>query len=185
MNAIVAVSEGTIHTTDESETLSSTEVLLPSIASVASAGAELPHISRRSAVTVGLDSVPGQLLANALETSGTVVLQTGNVQETGMVLEFIEDRVDLLVIDSANVGVAAQRRVHSTISQRWPEVKTLILAGSGEHNAGIPGATFLTRPYELDDLVAAAEGLLSASETRIAHSDSSMAAEKRNTAVPR
>ncbi|HLH03539.1 MAG TPA: response regulator [Bryobacteraceae bacterium] len=186
VNAIVAVSEGTIHTSDESDAVSTTEVLLPSIASVTSAGVELPHISRRTAVTVGLDSVPGQLLANALETSGTVVLQTANVQETAMVLEFVEDRVDLLVIDSANVGVPAQRRIHTSISTRWPNVKTLILAGSGEHNAGIVGATFLTRPYELNDLVAAAEGLLSAGEEHATHSAASAAStEKRTTAVPR
>jgi PAS domain S-box-containing protein len=187
VNAIVAVSEGTITTKDESELVSATEVLLPSIASVTSGGVELPQITRRTALAVGLDSVPGQLLADALEKSGSVVLQTSTIQEAAMVLEFVEDSVDLLIIDSASITTAGQKRIHNVISQRWPQAKTLILAGSGEHNAGVPGATILTRPYAEQDLVAAAEALLNGAEQRGAYSGaaSTVASEKRTTAVPR
>jgi PAS domain S-box-containing protein len=184
VNAIVAVSEGTISTTEESETVSTTEVLLPAIASVTAAGVELPNIKRRTVLTVGVDAAPGQLLANALENTGSTVLQLSDVQNASMVLAFVENSVDLVIIDTTNLPAAAQRRIFNTVSVRWPEVKCLLLSSKEEQTSGIPGASVLARPYEVEDLVAAAEGMLGAREESKAQA-SAAGTEKRTTAVPR
>ena len=130
-------------------------------------------------MTVGVDAAQGQMIANSLESSGSVVLQAPNVQEATMVIEFVEESIDLLVIDSATIPPSAQRRIHSIVATRWPQVKALVLASSGEQGLGIAEATLLSYPYELQDVVTTAVALLGSQD------EGAQAAEKRSTAVPR
>ena len=186
VNAIVAVSEGSITTSEESELLSATEVLLPSVASVTSAGVEAPDSERRTILTVGLDAERGHMLNSYLEETGFVVLQSANPQEASLVCEFIEERIDLLVLDGATVPLSAQRRLFSLISSQSPDVKVLVLASAG-NQAALPSATVLASPYDPKHLVEVADSLTHnlRVQTESAASGSPSSNQKRSTAVPR
>ena len=188
VNAIVAVSEGCITTSEESELLTATEVLLPSAASVKAAGAETSFPARRTVLTVGLDADRGHRLNSILEENGFTVLQSANAQEASLVSSFVDQTVDLLIIDSATVNVSAQRRVFGVLSSRWPEAKTLVIA-AGEEQAGLPSATVLASPYDPKHLVEVADALTRDLPNLAAHLSSDAAADssvkKRSRAVPR
>lgn len=188
VNAIVAVSEGSITTSEESELLSATEVLLPSVASVTSAGVEVPDSQRRTVLTVGLDAERGHILNSYLEETGFVVMQSANAQEASLVCEFIEETIDLLVLDGATLPLSAQRRLFSLISSQSPDVRVLVLAATG-NQAALPSATVLASPYDPKHLVEVADSLThnlrAQTGSAAAGSHPSSPNQKRSTAVPR
>ncbi len=159
VNAIVAVSEGSISTSHESELHSVTEVLLPSVASVASAGAQAPYVERRTVLAIGLDASSERQMRGRLEDNGFTVLRSSNVQEASLVSEFVEGPLDLLIIDGTRVPALAQHRILSLIASRWPGVKVMAITFP-EQTIELPQAKVLTIPYELDELVTAAKDLI-------------------------
>lgn len=115
-------------------------------------------------------------------------MQSANAQEASLVCEFIEETIDLLVLDGATLPLSAQRRLFSLISSQSPDVRVLVLAATG-NQAALPSATVLASPYDPKHLVEVADSLThnlrAQTGSAAAGSHPSSPNQKRSTAVPR
>jgi len=117
--------------------------------------------SVRVALVVEDEPLVSLYLAETLGDLGFKVMQSASAAEAGEMAERIEPPV-LAVID---IGLPDRSGLElaEELLHRWPHMKLAIASGYGEQALGnlrnSPGVTFLTKPYDDDDIAAAIKTL--------------------------
>jgi len=111
------------------------------------------------------DEEPVRAFASrALRLRGMTVIEAANAEEALETLEDPDLRIDVFVTDVVMPGLDGPTWVSKALKAR-PEVRVVFVSGYAEdsvadHQARIPGAVFLPKPFSLSELASCVSGQL-------------------------